>query len=152
MAWTWKTWLEFVLRIYVVFLSTVNHIAQEEALERFQKVFLKVILGPVYVNYQFWNIETLRIRREKLWLSFAKKCLKPQRHFAIFPVEPVVHNHQLRNAELFTVNYARTEKYRKSAIPYMQRKLNSLWKNLILFCDKTHDIFNYILMRMLIIL
>ena len=52
LVWTWKTWLEFTLRIYVVFLSTVNHIAQEEALERVQNVSLKVILGPVYVNYQ----------------------------------------------------------------------------------------------------
>jgi len=81
------------------------------------------------------ELETLRIRREKLCLSFAKKCLKSQKHSALFPVEPVTHNHQLRNVELFTVNYARTEKYRKSAIPYMQRKLNFLWYNLILICE-----------------
>ena len=78
-------------------------------------------LLPIYVNVIY-----LKIRREKLCLSFAKKCIKSQRHFALFPVEPVAHNHQLRNVELFTVNYARTERYRKSAIPYMQRKLNSL--------------------------
>ena len=86
---------------------------------------IKVILGPVYVNYQsalsVLELETLWIRREKLFLFFAKKCLKSQRHFALFPVVPVTHNYQLRNVELFTVNYAR-----KSAIPNMQRKLNSL--------------------------
>ena len=58
---------------------------------------------------------------------------------------------RVQPVELFTVNYVRTdarqEKYRKSAIPYMQRKLNFLWYK-TLFCDKTHDI----LMRMLIIL
>ena len=105
-------------------------IAQDEVLERIQKVSLKVILGPAYVNYQsalsVLELETLKIRREKLCISFAKKCIKSQRHIALFPVEPVAHNHQLRNVELFTVNYARTERYRKSAIPYMQRKLNSL--------------------------
>ena len=93
-----------------------------------------LIVHNIIVSYQYMfiiqlsvlELETLRIRREKLCLSFAKKCLKSQRHSALFPVEPVTHNHQLRNVELFTVNYARTEKYRKSAIPYMQRKLNFL--------------------------
>ena len=28
---------------------------------------------------------------------------------------------ELRNVKLFTVSYGKTEKYRKSAIPYMQR-------------------------------
>ena len=133
--------LKDLVRVYIAYIRSILEyccvvwnssltIAQDEALERVQKVSLKVILGPAYVNYQsalsVLELETLKIRREKLCISFAKKCIKSQRHIALFPVEPVAHNHQLRNVELFTVNYARTERYRKSAIPYMQRKLNSL--------------------------
>ena len=107
-------YIRSILEYCCVVWSSSLTIAQDEALERVQKVSLKVILGPVYVNYQsalsVLELETLRIRREKLCLSFAKKCLKSQRHSALFPVEPVTHNHQLRNVELFTVNYARTEK------------------------------------------
>ena len=91
---------------------------------------LKVILEPVYVSYQsalfVLELETLSVRREKVCLSFAKKCLKSKRQFALFLVEPVVYNHQLLNVKLFTVNYARTENYRKSSIPYMQGQLISL--------------------------
>ena len=97
--------------------------AQDEALERVQKVSLKVILGPVYVDYQstlsVLELETLKVRRDKLYLSFAKKCLKTQRHSAPFPAVPVAHDHRLRNIELFTVNHARTERYSKSAIPLL---------------------------------
>ena len=133
--------LKDLVRVYIAYICSILEyccvvwsssltIAQGEALERVQKVSLKIILGPVYVNYQSalsgLELETLRIRREQLCLSFTKKRLKSQRHSVLFPVEPVTHNHQPRNVELFTVNYARTEKYRKSAIPYMQRKLNFL--------------------------
>ena len=63
-------------------------IAQDEVLERIQKVSLKVILGPAYVNYQsalsVLELETLKIRREKLCISFAKKCIKSQRHIALW--------------------------------------------------------------------
>ena len=34
--------------------------------------------------------------QEKFCFSFTKKCLKSQTQFSLFPVEPVTHNHQLR--------------------------------------------------------
>ena len=95
-----------------------------------QKVESMKLLGVWIPKNLDWETNTREICKKSysvnLSLSFAKKCLKYQRHSTLFPVEPVTHNHQLRNVELFTVNYARTEKYRKSAIPYMQRKLNFL--------------------------
>jgi len=116
-------YIRSILEYCCVVWSSSLTIAQDDALERVQKVSLKVILGPVYVKYQsalsVVELETLRIRREKLCLSYAKKCLKSQRHSVLFQVEPITYNHQLRNVELSTANYARTEKYRKSVIKPM---------------------------------
>ena len=63
-------YIRSILEYCCVVWSSSLTIAQDEALERVQKVSLKVILGPVYVNYQsalsVLELETLRIRREKL--------------------------------------------------------------------------------------
>ena len=98
-----------ILEYCCVLWSSSLTIAQDEALERVQKVSRKGILGPVYVNYQsaqsalsVLELETLRIRREKLCLSFAKKCLKSLRHSALFPVEPVT------TTSYGTLNYLRS--------------------------------------------
>jgi len=45
-------YIRSILEYCCVVWSSSLTIAQEEALERFQKMFLKVILGSVYVNYQ----------------------------------------------------------------------------------------------------
>ena len=104
--------LKDLVRVYIAYISSILEnccevwnsslsITQDEALERVQSVSLKVILGPVYVNYlsalSALELETLRIRREKLCLFFAKKCLKSQMHFPLFSVEPVTHNHGTLN-------------------------------------------------------
>ena len=79
------------------------------------------------ISVLYMELETLRVRKEKLCLSFAKKNAWNLKGTLLYSVDPVVQNHQLRSVELIAVNYARTEKYRKSATPYMQRKLKSLW-------------------------
>ena len=112
-----KTQLKFISLTYEVYWSTVESWSssltnpKEEALERVQEGFPESStrsLGPVYVDYQ----SALSV------LELEKKCLKSQRHSALLPVVLVVHDHQLRNFELFNVNHDRTEIYRKSAIPY----------------------------------
>lgn len=101
---------------------------QKTAIERIQKVCLKIILGNDYGEYetalQHCKLESLEARRDKLSLSFARKCVSSSKHRHLFPLAVRDHDHQLRHQELYHVNPARTEKYRKSAVPYLQRKLN----------------------------
>ena len=93
-----------------------------------QKVCLKIILGNDYREYEtaleHCKLESLEARRDKLSLFFAQKCVSSSKHRHLFPVAVRDHDHQLRHQELYHVNHARTEKYRKSAVPYRQRKLN----------------------------
>ena len=92
------------------------------SLERIQRV-------KDYVGYiralEPCELETLESRRDKVSLSFAKKCIKSSKHRHLFPAAAVhPHEHQLRHQEQYHVNHARTEKYSKSAIPHIQRLLN----------------------------
>ena len=96
-------------------------------LERVQKTALKIILQGEYHSYssalERTGLTTLFERRSKLCLSFAKKCLKHPEMKKMFPVN--THNERnTRFKEKFEVAQARTERYRHSAIPYMQRLLN----------------------------
>ena len=58
-------------------------------------------------------------RRDKLSLSFAKKCIKSTKQRNLFPTAVHPHVHQLRRQEHYHVKQARTEEYRKSAILYL---------------------------------
>ena len=97
-------------------------------LERIQKSALKVILGDKYENYEdalkMIGIDSLERRREKLSLKFAKQCLGHEKLKGLFPRHERRHNMEKRNIEKYIVNNAKTERYRKSAIPSMQRLLN----------------------------
>ena len=67
-------------------------------------------------------MEKLKTRREKLCLDFAKKCLRNSKVKSMFPVNEW--KRSLRNQNKYLVNFASTERYKKSAIPYMQNLLN----------------------------
>ena len=69
-------------------------------------------------------MENLHDRREKLSLRFAKKCLKQERMSVMFPKNNNKSTVKIRNKEPFHVNKANTERYKNSAIPFLQRKLN----------------------------
>ena len=72
------------------------------------------------------GLETLSIRREDRCLQYGLKSLLHPVHSKQFPVNPHIQSnlHDTRNSEHFRVNWARTDSYRMSAIPYIQRKLN----------------------------
>ena len=105
----------------VVWHSRLNHDASAD-LERVQKTCLKIILGELYSSYEsaleMTGLETLDSRREMRCLSFARKCIKHPKHKNMFPL-----NHN-GTKEKFVVNFARTETYKESSIPYMLRLLN----------------------------
>ena len=97
-------------------------------LERVQKSALKVILGDRYRGYEdalkTIKIDSLKERRQKICLKFAKQCLRNEKMKDMFPKSKSDHRMQKRNAEKFTVKKAVTERFRKSAIPSMQRLLH----------------------------
>ena len=57
-------------------------------------------------------------------LRFAKKSLKLLNFKQMFPLSKKLHCMKQRKGRKFVQNHASTERYRKSAIPYMQRLLN----------------------------
>ena len=96
-------------------------------LERTQKVALKIIFGTSYTTYtealELTGIDTLVARRSKLCLTFARKCVKSEKTKSMFPLN--INIAKTRGHEKFEVAKAKTDRLAKSAIPYMQRLLNS---------------------------
>jgi hypothetical protein len=97
-------------------------------LERVQKAAVRVILKSKYKNYKDGlkklNIETLEKRRETLCLRFANNCLKNPKVRNFFPLKEKNHKMKMRKEKKYVVNKAKTKRYRRSAIPYMQKILN----------------------------
>ena len=110
----------------VAFHSSLT-VGQATDIERIQKTCLKVILGENYIDYraalEMTGLQSLHDRREDRCLKFALKALKHPRNCQMFQ-RNVNNIKQVRNQEVFNVNFVRTKQYRKSAIPYCQRKLN----------------------------
>ena len=100
---------------------------QRTGLERIQRVALRIILKDDYESYEealkTVKIETLDNRREHLCLEFATACTK-DKSANIRDTFPLNNERTTRNPEKFVVQYARRERLKKSAIPYMQRLLN----------------------------
>ena len=103
-------------------------------IENVQKVCLKVILGENYAGYddalELCGLDKLSVRREEKCLKFGLKSLLHPVHSRMFPVNAHVLENTLntRNNEHFKVNWAKSESYRHSAIPYIQRQLNEYVK------------------------
>ena len=102
--------------------------ADSMKIERIQKTCLKVILGDMYLDYgsalEMSNLETLQSRRTKRCLKFALKSMKHTRMKSFFPINNRKHGQSQSAREFVEVNWARTETYRISAIPFCQRLVN----------------------------
>ena len=100
---------------------------ETKKIENIQKTCFKIILGDSYTDYQSSLLTTeyqeLSVRREARCLSFARKCLRTPLAQSMFPENPA-HVMDIRQSEKYVVNFARTENYRKSSVPYCQRLLN----------------------------
>ena len=127
--------------IYTLYIRSVleqscvvwhSSLTQENSddLERVQKAAVKIILGNQYKN-DYENalvkadLETLKERRIKLCKKFAKKCLEYEKTEDIFKKRVKKHKMKTKNCEKFNVKHALTDRLKNSAIPYMQRLLNS---------------------------
>ena len=98
-------------------------------MERVQRAAVRVIMENDFTNYKnglkCLNLATLDKRRELLCLKFAKNCLKVDKLKKMFPKSSTMHNMSKRNFEFYRVNRTMTERYLNSAVPQMQRLLNS---------------------------
>ena len=99
---------------------------QTEKYGRFKKSALRIILNNQYESYndalEKVNLETLEERRKFLCLKFANNSLQGEKSRKMFPLNQKKQN--TFKGEKFKVKYAKTERLRISAIPYMQRLLN----------------------------
>ena len=97
-------------------------------LERVQKVAVRIIVGN-YEDYgkalEKLDLEPLSDRRVELCKKFAIKCTENQKMKEMFPLKQKAHDKNLRKEEKYVVKHARTDRLRKSAIPFMQRLLNA---------------------------
>ena len=93
-----------------------------------QKTSVRLILGPKYNNYEealkYLHMETLDKRRDKLCINFAEKCIKLINMKALLPMLNKKHIMDTRLNMKFHINKAKSQKYKFSAVPQMQRMLN----------------------------
>ena len=67
---------------------------------------------------------TLSERRKSLCLKFAKKSLKTENFGHLFPLSTKRHLMRTRGNDIYKIGKGFSERFVKSAIPYMQRLLN----------------------------
>ena len=120
------------VRSVLEYCSTVWHSSLTKSdskdIERIQKAAVKLIMGDKYEGYsrslKFLNLDTLHERREKSALKFAKKSVMNESFANFFPKHPEGHTMRKKYSDRYLVNKAHTERYRRSAVPYLQRLLN----------------------------
>ena len=127
-----------MLEIYMLYIRSVVEQAcvvwhssltkgEQLDIERVQKVAMRIILQENYLSYdhalKITGIPTLKSRRVKLSLNFAKKCLKSNMTSDMFPLN--TNNVNTRQHEKFYVPLAKKDRFAKSAIPYMARLFNA---------------------------
>ena len=97
-------------------------------LERVQRVAVKIITNGKYSykeGLKKLSLPTLKQRREHLCARFAIKCLRSNRFKTMFKRNIRNHNMKLRYIKKYKEANIRTNRLYNSAIPYMQRYLNS---------------------------
>jgi hypothetical protein len=101
--------------------------AEDNDIERVQKIACKIILKDGYTNYEnaleALALKNLSERRRDLCLKFAQRCLKFDKTKDMFPLKSQS-KYALRNSEKYVVNFASTSRLYNSSIPMMQRLLN----------------------------
>ena len=130
--------IDDLIQIYILYISSVveqsavvwhSSLTEGERLdlERVQKVALRLILKEDYISYshalRFTGLPTLENRRTHLCLQFAKKCVRSEATKDMFPLSQ--HTRMTRQSEKYHVPFARTDRLKNSAIPYMARLLNA---------------------------
>ena len=114
------------------YCSTVWHSGLSESdtkdIERVQKAAVRVIMGNKYQGYEqalkFLKLDSLKERRVKMALTFAKRSLKLEHFSKLFPLNESNHLMSMRSSERYVISYSNTQRRERSAIPFLQRLLN----------------------------
>ena len=112
-------------------------IEEEKQIERVQKTAFRIILGVDYITYEealeTLECETLKERRQKISLKFAKRALKHERYSTWFQPQQSQQNSAKPNTRApkakqnrFVPVPFRTTRYRDSPIPYLTELLNAM--------------------------
>ena len=105
-------------------------ITEEEKvdLERIQKNVCKLILKNEYTTYKealkTLELECLNERRYRLAKKFGEGCVKLDEMRDLFP-KAKISEHDLRKTNKYQVKFASTARLYNSAVPTLQRMLNS---------------------------
>ena len=122
------TYIRSILEQSAVVWHSSLTLKNRRDLERVQKSAVRVILKRKYTSYKDGlrklNIPTLEKRRELLCLRFAKRCLENDKVKNLFPKVQTKHKMKKRNEKKYKENKTKTTRYKKSAIPFMQKLLN----------------------------
>jgi hypothetical protein len=129
MVHLWTVFCRSVLEQSFAVLHSSLTQENTDDLERTQKSFCKIALQENYTSYKSallkLDMETLQERRENLQLKFAKSGIKYEKLNDLLPETKRVSKTETRNQENFKVDFANTERLKKSSIITMQRKLNT---------------------------
>ena len=86
-----------------------------------------MILKNKFTNYEdalkYLNVDSLNDWRKKFSLRFAKNCIRNGKVRNMFPIN-LNKTKITRKPNKYKVNFAKTERYKKSSIPSLQRMLN----------------------------
>ena len=101
-------------------------VCEVKDIERVQKSFLHIVLGDEYRDYEsalkICKLETLKERRQKLCINFAKKAAKHPNHSKWFKVETKPNTRSKKST--YCTPIARLQRFSKSPIPYLTSLLN----------------------------
>ncbi len=136
--------LEYAVPVWHSSLTT----DQIKRLESVQKRVCKIILGQRYQGYSgtlsLLGLCTLADRRVQLCLDFARKLYKSSFRDWLPPLREQLTGRQMRISDKLTMLRCRTERYRRSPIPYMCRLLNNYkWTLCIYFYDVQRILFYF---------
>ena len=120
-----------VIRSTTEYCSTAFHHSltqqDQQRLEPIQKTSLKIILKDQNTCYEealtLVGLEKLSSIRLKRCLTYGLNSTKHPTNSRMFPLKTLT-EHNIRDQEIYEVNFARTVKYKNSAIPNIQRMLN----------------------------
>ena len=118
-----------ILELAVAVWEPGLSVSEDKQIERVQKTAFCIILGDHYLNYKnalrYLQCETLKDRRKKLCLTFAKKSLKHPKYQNWFvPNTPKVKPITRSEKTSFKPVTTRTDRYFFSPLPHLTRLLN----------------------------
>ena len=131
-----------LIHIYILLIRSIletscqvfhSQLTEEDSddIERIQKIVARIILGDQYIDYSTAlpqiNLEPLKIRREKLCLKFALKCLHNKTHSSLF-VKNVSSDHYHRTLPIFVEPTCGKSRYQNSPVPYLTKILNKYFQ------------------------